>query len=157
MDQERDGPRDLGRWGAGRDGRGRVPDCGGLADGSDRGRDHGGGGRWQRQSTDGSREQHRDRGQNRDHRGWRGSFRSPQGPPASGSARVDSADHKAVNEALRDAVQRAKRNPGQQLPVAVRSAEELMASKRLNGFGATFAINAFKMRGDLEGCLRVLL
>ena len=60
-----------------------------------------------------------------------------------------------MNEALRDAVQRAKRDAGQ-LPGAVRSAEELMASKRLNGFGATFAINAFKMRRELDGCLRVL-
>ena len=60
-----------------------------------------------------------------------------------------------MNVALRDAVQRAKRDAGQ-LPGAVRSAEELMASKRLNGFGATFAINAFKMRGDLDGSLRVL-
>ena len=60
-----------------------------------------------------------------------------------------------MNNALRDAVQRAKRDAGQ-LPGAVRSAEELMASTRLNGFGATFAINAFKMRGDLDGCLRVL-
>ena len=60
-----------------------------------------------------------------------------------------------MNGALRDAVQRAKRDQTQ-LPGAVRSAEELMASKRLNSFGATHAINAFKMRGDLDGCLRVL-
>ena len=60
-----------------------------------------------------------------------------------------------MNGALRDAVQRAKRDQTQ-LPVALRSAEELMASKRLSSFGATFAINAFKMRGDLDGCLRVL-
>ena len=111
-------------------------------------------GRWQRQSTVGSRDHDRDRDRNRDHQGWRGSFRSPQGPPTSGSARVDSAD-RAVNVELRDAVQRAKRDAGQ-LPGAVRSAEELMASKRLNGFGATFAINAFKVKGDLDGCLRVL-
>ena len=60
-----------------------------------------------------------------------------------------------MNCALRYAAQRAKRDAGQ-LPGAVRSAEELMASKRLSGVGATFAINAFKMRGDLDGCLRVL-
>ena len=71
----------------------------------------------------------------------------------SGSARVDNAD-RAANGALRDAVQRAKRDQTQ-LPGAVCSAE-LIASKRLSGFRATFAINAFKMRGDLDGCLRVL-
>ena len=74
--------------------------------------------------------------------------------PTSGSTRVDSAD-RAVNAALRDAVQRAKRDAGQ-LPGAVRSAEELMASKELSGFGATFASKAFKMRGDLDGCLLFL-
>ena len=79
------------------------------------------------------------------------SSRSPQVP---GSARVDSADC-ALNRALRDAVQRAKRDQTQ-LPGAVRSADELMASMRLNGFGAAHAINAFKMRGDLDGCLRAL-
>ena len=42
------------------------------------------------------------------------------------------------------------------MPGAVRSAVELMASRRLNGFGKTFAINAFKMRGDSNACLRVL-
>ena len=60
-----------------------------------------------------------------------------------------------MNVALKDAVQRAKLDAGQ-LPGAVRSAEELMALKRLSGFVATFAINPFKMRGDLDGCLRVL-
>ena len=60
-----------------------------------------------------------------------------------------------MNGALRDAVQRAKHDQTQ-LPGAVRSAEELMATKRMTAFGATFAINAFKMRGDLDGCLRVL-
>ena len=60
-----------------------------------------------------------------------------------------------MNVALRDAVQRAKRDQTQ-LPEAVRIAEELMASQRLSSFGATFAINAFKMRGDLDCCLCVL-
>ena len=124
MDRERDCPHDLGRRGTGRDGRGR-----GLADGSDRGRDHDGGGKWQRQSTDGSRDHDRDHDRDRNHQGWRGSFRSPQGPPTSDSARVDSAD-RAVNVALRDAVQRAKRDQIQ-MAGAVRSAEELMASKLL--------------------------
>ena len=73
---------------------------------------------------------------------------------SEGSARVDSAD-RAVNVELKDAVQRAKRDAGQQSG-AVRSADELMASKRVNGFGAVHAINAFKMRGNLDGCLRVL-
>ena len=90
VDRERDGPRDLGRCGAGRDGYWRVKDCGGFADGSNRGHDLDGSGRWQRQTTDGSGDHDRDRG--RDHRGWGSSFRGPQGPPTSGSARVDSVD-----------------------------------------------------------------
>ena len=68
---ERDGPRDLGRCDACRDGL--VLDRGGLADGSDCGHDHDGTGRWQRQTASVSAHpapvQYRG-----DYRGLRGSF-----------------------------------------------------------------------------------